>query len=282
LDWKKTKSIFILTFLVLNLFLGYQLYQKNDINNIARLSEQPLEEILANNKITYEDKLPKYKPKQTLISAQRYKFTQEEKTASKSKDIKLNKETSTDITLNYTLTKPMDLPKKDSKDLIASLTKFLEENVNRGKEYTFYKWDKEKNIVWFNQTYLDKQIFFDTQNFEDQNKTQSDFEAPSGMVKFDLDDKGNLARYTQTYLIIYTQGGFQEIITPKKALGRLWDTAHLTSGDHVQNIKLGYFSLVLVGDSQVYAPTWLIETENGQYLVNATDSSIQVLSGKQD
>lgn len=176
----------------------------------------------------------------------------------------------------------MDLPKKDSKDLIASLTKFLEENVNRGKEYTFYKWDKEKNIVWFNQTYLNKQIFFDTKNFEETKENKSDYEAPNGMVKFILDDKGNLKEYTQTYLVIYTQGESQEIISPKKALGRLLDTAHLTTGDHVQDIRLGFFSLVLVGDSQVYAPTWLIETEDGQYLVNATDSSIQVLSGEQD
>ncbi|MBY6037530.1 two-component system regulatory protein YycI [Fictibacillus nanhaiensis] len=277
MDWQKTKSIFILTFLVLNVFLGYQLYQKNDINNIGRLSEQPLEEILQINKISYLDKIPKYKADQTFISAQRYKFTEEEKNL-KSKDISLNKEKSTDITLNYTLKKPMDLPKKDSKDLITSLTTFLEENVSRGKEYTYYQWDKEKNIVWFNQIYLKKPIIYKASNFETPKETSVDFEAPNGMIKFQLDEDGKLTGFTQTYLFILRQGAFQEIIAPEKALGRLLDTAHLTKGDNIQSIKLGYYSLVDLGDLQVYAPTWFIETEDGQYLVNATDSSIQVLS----
>jgi regulatory protein YycI of two-component signal transduction system YycFG len=281
LDWKKTKSIFILTFLVLNLFLGYQLYQKNDINNIAYLSEQPLEERLAINKILYQDKLPKYKEEQTLISAQRYKFTEDEQELS-SKNISLDEDASTDITLHYKLKEPLDLPEKDTKDLIDELGKFLEENVTRGKDYRYYEWDKEENIIWFNQVYLEKPIFYNTANFETPNSSKLDYEAPNGMIKFKLDDKGNLTQFTQTYLGIMRQGAFQEIITPKKALGRLLDTNNLKKGHKIKDIKLGYYSLVGVGDLQVYAPTWLIETENGQYLVNATDSSIQVLSEKEE
>ncbi|MCM3731974.1 two-component system regulatory protein YycI [Fictibacillus nanhaiensis] len=281
MDWKKTKSIFILTFLVLNLFLGYQLYQKNDINNIARLSEQPLEERLAINKIAYEDKIPKYKPEQTLISAQRYKFTEEEQELG-SKDISLVEDESTDITLVYKLKKPMELPKKDTKDLIDELTKFLEENVTRGKEYKYYKWDNENNIIWFNQIYLEKPIFYNAANFEKLEGSNLDYKTPNGMIKFKLDDKGNLTEFTQTYLGIMRQGAYQEIITPKQALGRLLDTGDVEKGNKIKDITLGYYSLVGVGDLQVYAPTWFIETENGQFLVNATDSSIQVLTEKEE
>jgi regulatory protein YycI of two-component signal transduction system YycFG len=281
LDWKKTKSIFILTFLVLNLFLGYQLYQKNDINNIAYLSEQPLEERLAINKISYQDKIPKYKPEQTLISAQRYKFTEDEQELG-SKDISLDEEASTDITLHYKLKKPIDLPEKDTKDLVAELSKFLEDNVTRGKDYRYFEWDKEKNIIWFNQIYLEKPIFYNADNFEVTKGTELDFEAPNGMIKFQLDDKGNLTEFTQTYLGIMRQGAYQEIITPKKALERLLNTGDLKKGDKIKEIQLGYYSLVGVGDLQVYAPTWFIETENGQFLVNATDSSIQDLSEKEE
>jgi regulatory protein YycI of two-component signal transduction system YycFG len=281
LDWKKTKSIFILTFLVLNLFLGYQLYQKNDINNIAYLSEQPLEERLAINKISYQDKLPTYKDEQTLISAQRYKFTEDEQELD-SKDIVLDEDASTDITLNYKLKKPIDLPEKDTKDLIGELGKFLEENVTRGKDYRYYEWDKEKNIIWFNQVYLDKPIFYNTSNFEIPKGSEQDFEAPNGMIKFKIDDNGNLTEFTQTYLGIMRQGAFQEIITPIKALERLLDTTHLKKGHKIKDIKLGYFSLVGIGDLQVYAPTWFVETEKGKYLVNATDSSVQVLFEKEE
>lgn len=281
MDWKKTKSIFILTFLVLNLFLGYQLYQKNDINNIAFLSEQPLEERLAINKISYQDKIPKYKAEQTLISAQRYKFTEEEKKLD-SKDIGFDEEASTDITLRYKLKKTIDLPEKDTKDLIGELTKFLEENVTRGKDYRYYKWDKEKNIVWFNQTYFEKPIFYNAANFISPKTGELDYEAPNGMIQFMLDENGDLTEFTQTYLNIMRQGAYQEIITPKKALGRLLDTNHIKKGHKIHDIQLGYYSLVGVGDLQVYAPTWFIETEKGQFLVNATDSSIQVLTEKEE
>jgi regulatory protein YycI of two-component signal transduction system YycFG len=281
LDWKKTKSIFILTFLVLNLFLGYQLYLKNDLNNIEYLSEQPLEEKLAISNIAYQDKIPKYKDKQTLISAQRYEFTEEEKELD-SKDISLEEEFSTDITLHYALTKPLNLPKKDTKDLIAELEKFLEENVTRGKDYTYFKWDKEQNIIWFNQNYFEKPIFYNSSNFEKLEGSELDYQAPNGMIKFELDEKGNLSKFTQTYLNIMRQGGYQEIITPKKALERILDTSYLKKGHKIYDIQLGYYSLVAIGDLQVYAPTWFIETEKGQYLVNATDSSIQVLSEKEE
>jgi regulatory protein YycI of two-component signal transduction system YycFG len=276
LDWKKTKSIFILTFLVLDLFLGYQLYQKNDLNNIAILSEQPLEERLSNSKITYEDKIPKYKVDQTLISAQRYGFTAEEQ--AKSKELKLDQEKSTDITLTYTLDKPLDLPEKDNKDLIDKLTDFLEEKVSRGKDYTFYSWDKESNTIWFTQTYLEKPIYYNPENFINVEESTGNFKVPNGMVKFSLDKKGNLTGFTQTYLLIMRQGAYQEIITPKKALGRLLDTGNISPGEEIKKIELGFYSLVGVGDLQVYAPTWLIETEEDKYLVNATDSSIQILT----
>ncbi|MED1865013.1 two-component system regulatory protein YycI [Fictibacillus nanhaiensis] len=277
MNWQRTKSIFILTFLVLNLFLGYQLYQKNDINNISRLTDQPLEERLANNEISLSEKLPKYKEKQTLISAQRYKFSEEEK-KSPAKNVSLDKEASTDITLHYDLSKPMNLPKKDSKDLISELTQFAEENISRGKEYAFYEWDKENNTVWFTQVYQEKRIFYNPSNFGIVADAK-DYDVPNGMIRFKLDDKGNLTNLTQTYLFITRQGAFQQIISPSKALEKLLES-NLQKGDHIQKVELGHYSLVGEGEVQVYTPTWFIETKNGQYLVNATDSSIQVLTEK--
>nr|WP_285876988.1 two-component system regulatory protein YycI [Fictibacillus phosphorivorans] len=265
----------------MNLFLGYQLYKKNDLNNIENLSEQPIEEKLKISNIAYQDKIPKYDDQQTLISAQRYKFTEDEKELD-SKDIKFEEELSTDITLHYTLSKPLNLPKKDTKDLITELEKFLKENVSRGKDYTYFEWDKEENIIWFNQNYFEKPIYYNPSNFDELADLKRDFEAPNGMIKFELDEKGNLIKFTQTYLNIMRQGGFQEIISPKKALERMLDTRILKKGHNILDIQLGYYSLVGVGDLQVYAPTWLIETEKGQYLVNATDSSIQVLSEKEE
>ncbi|MCQ6265041.1 two-component system regulatory protein YycI [Fictibacillus sp. WQ 8-8] len=266
MDWKKTKTIFILTFLILNIFLGYQLSQKMDKSNLKYLSEQPLEKRLADNNIDYKDSLPQsYKDHQTLISGQRAPFSANE---IKSKTSKLDS-SSTDTTLIFNLKKPLEL---DKNDLVKDVSQFLKDDVYRGDEYRFYKKDTKNHKIWFTQIYQGQPLFFDTN--DDTNR-------PSGMVMFEWNEKGYLTRYTQTFISVYRQGTPQEIISPMKALGSLFNTQHLSSGDKINKIVLGYYSLANVEDVQVYAPTWSIETEDAHFLVNATDSSIQEIDREQ-
>ncbi|MFC7370774.1 two-component system regulatory protein YycI [Fictibacillus iocasae] len=279
MDWHKTKTIFILTFLVLNLFLAYQLYLKMDKNNIKTLGEQPLEERLSNNNIKYKGKIPVYRERQTLISGQRYSFTPEERKDFDSKTMTLS-ESSTDMTLAFTIKKPISL-KKDRDEAVSQMEDFLTDNLIRGKEYEFFKYDKEKKQIWFAQKYQEKPIFFDPLNYDKRNELTQNYEGSNGMIKFEYNDKGEVFRFTQTYLSIMRQGDYQDIISPKKALGRLLDMGYLDSGDKITSIRLGYYSLASIEELQVYAPTWSIETEKKHYMVNATDSKVLVLKGEE-
>ncbi|MFC0186691.1 two-component system regulatory protein YycI [Fictibacillus aquaticus] len=279
MDWYKTKTIFILTFLVLNLFLAYQLYMKMDRNNIKTLGEQPLEERLSNNNIKYKGKIPAYREDQTLISGQRYSFTPDERKNYETKAIALA-DSSTDMTLAFTIKKPIVM-KKSRADVISQMENFLTDNVIRGKDYDFYKYDKEKKQIWFAQRYQEKPIFFDPVNYEKRNELTRNYEGSNGMIKFEFNDKNEVFRFTQTYLSIMRQGDWQEIISPKKALGRLLDMGYLDSGDKITTIRLGYYSLASIEELQVYAPTWSIETEKEHYMVNATDSKVLVLKGEE-
>ncbi|MGC4378364.1 two-component system regulatory protein YycI [Fictibacillus sp. Mic-4] len=281
MDWKRTKTIFILTFLVLNLFLGYQLYMKVNKNKLQNLVEQPLEKKLADKHISYKGTIPAYDQKETLISGQRYTFTTDEVKELKAKDILVD-DTDEGNTLVFELKKPLGLAKSNEKK-IDELESFIKDHSSRGDEYEFFKFDKEDNVVWFSQMYQDKQIFVDTNPMVGTNAVaeKNTAEQPSGTIKCELDEKGNLIRFTQTYISVMRQGAPQEIISPKKALGRLLNTNHLVKGDSIQHIVLGYYSLANVEDVQVYAPTWSIETEDAHYLVNAIDSSVQKLEGKQ-
>lgn len=276
MDWHKTKTIFILTFLVLNLFLAYQLYMKMDRNNIKTLSEQPLEERLSNNNIKYKGKIPVYREDQTHISGQRYSFTPDERKNYETKSIALS-DSSTDMTLAFSIKKPVVL-KKSRADMISQMEDFLADNIIRGKDYEFYKYDKEKKLIWFAQKYQEKPIFFNPGNYEKRNQLTRNYEGSNGMIKFDINEKGEVYRFTQTYLSIMRQGDFLEIISPKKALERLLETGYLDSGDKITSITLGYYSLASIEELQVYAPTWSIETEKKHYMVNATDSKVLVLN----
>lgn len=64
MDWGKTKNIFIISFLLLNLILGYQLYIKyNSYNQIWTLdSNEELKRILTKNSIVLNIDMPKETP----------------------------------------------------------------------------------------------------------------------------------------------------------------------------------------------------------------------------
>ncbi|EIT86099.1 hypothetical protein A374_07256 [Fictibacillus macauensis ZFHKF-1] len=260
MDWKSTKTIFILSFLILNIFLGYQLSVKLQQNNIQYIADLPLEKQLEDNNINYKDELPDYKAKQTLISGQRAPFSPAD--LNTSKEVKLDKDKSANDMLVYSLKKPLKVTESNVVDEVSA---FLKEEVYRGNEYSFYKKDTTSKTVWFTQSYDGKPILFDSKSKD----------MPGGMVKFHWNDTGEVRGFEQTFLSIYRQGTPQEIISPMKAIGRLFKTGYLSNGEKIKKVQLGYYSLANVEDVQVYVPTWSVETENGHYLVNATDSSIQ-------
>ena len=59
MNWSRTKSIFIVVFLILNSFLGYQLWEKMQTKQLelAQLSESSLEELLALRNIMMDTEL---------------------------------------------------------------------------------------------------------------------------------------------------------------------------------------------------------------------------------
>lgn len=58
MNWSRTKTVFIMTFLLLNLFLGYQLYEVNDENQLSLISGNSTQDRLRENKISIDVELP--------------------------------------------------------------------------------------------------------------------------------------------------------------------------------------------------------------------------------
>ena len=53
MDWSKTKSIFIIVFFVLDIFLLYQFLEKKDNYQFEYFAEATIEDRLQENEITY-------------------------------------------------------------------------------------------------------------------------------------------------------------------------------------------------------------------------------------
>ena len=74
MDWNKTKSIFIMVFFVLDIFLLYQFLEKKDNYQFEYITEATIEDRLQENEITYNS-LPKQKFKEQFLTAQSKIFT---------------------------------------------------------------------------------------------------------------------------------------------------------------------------------------------------------------
>lgn len=66
MDWDRIKTIFIVTFFVLDLFLIFQFIQKQDSNQLELIAETKIDQELKANKITIGN-IPKEPKKSRLL-----------------------------------------------------------------------------------------------------------------------------------------------------------------------------------------------------------------------
>jgi regulatory protein YycI of two-component signal transduction system YycFG len=252
LDWSKTKTIFIITFLILDLFLGYQFMQKRSSSQLDVILEATIEEQLEADGITYVD-LPKEVTKATYVSGKSKVFTEEEIKSLNNQRI----ETTNQLVLQAKFIKPILIQDPSAG---YRLSEFLRQNIISGEKYTFWKYDEDTKTLIYFQQYDGKVIYKNV----------------SSMLLIHLNDKNEMISYEQTMLEdLEKDGEKQEILPAIKALETLYKKNLLKPGDRVTKIDLGYYALVQFTASQVLTPTWHVVV-NGKtdYYVNAFEGRI--------
>lgn len=252
MDWSKTKTIFIITFLILDLFLGYQFMQKRTSSQLDVILETTIEEQLEANGITYVD-IPKEVTKASYVSGKSKIFTRQE--IEKLTNQKIT--TSNQSVLQSVFTHPVALA--DVKDPI-SLSDFLQKNIINGKSYAFWTFDEKSRTIICFQTYGNKMIYKNV----------------SSMLLLHLNDKKEVVSYEQTMLDdLEKYEKKQDVIPAIKAIETLYKKDYLKPGDRVTTIELGYYALVQFTASQVLTPTWHVVV-NGKkdYFIHAFEGQI--------
>ena len=258
MDWSRTKTIFILTFLVLNLFLGFQLYEKHKENQFEYLSESTvkIEDQLKNMEITYPE-LPEAPKRMVHITGETHMFTEEELSRWNEDELSINV-----VEENTKITAVLENDRKFSNNR-SDRAAFLQTYPLFGDEYMFWEDGQEENVMeWiFLQTHKERPIY--------QKAGHS-----NGQLLVQLNEEGRVVGFEQTYLDIKPQENEQEILTPLKAINQLLMNSKLNYRDEITSIELGYYTLV-EGEVQVLAPTWFVEVnDERQYFVNAINGQI--------
>lgn len=264
MDWSKTKTIFIITFLILDIFLAYQFMEKRKAISLDVISESTTEKKLSDAKITYVD-LSNEPAKGSFIIGKSKEFNKEDLESPKLSGQTINPiNGSNKLVASFKKPEPVPQVNKSTK-----LNDFVREHILFGDSYMYWGEDKDSKSLLFFQGYKGKTIYQLTPLGEKE-------EDIIGVLQIFLNDKKEMTGYEQTYLEnIEEHKEKQDLILPIKAMEILYDSNDLKPESHVAKVELGYYTFVPSASSQVLAPTWhFVVNDKEHYFVNAIEGQI--------
>lgn len=261
MDWSKTKTIFIIVFSILNVFL-YSVYinNYNEEQELEVLGESNIESDLKNANISVGN-LPVSTEKVTYVSGKintfdNFDFDQ----VTRNQIITV----SDNMIIEGTMKKPEKLEALNEK----TLTEFLKRTVFKGEEYRLWQINKSAREATFFQVMNDKTIFYNQ----------------SATIKVYWSEKEEITKYEQTMFgSLKAVGEKSMLIKPIQAIKTIFEKGYLKDHTTISFVNLGYSTLVPLTETQVLSPTWhiraMVPDENGRkkqqdFFVNAVDNQI--------
>jgi regulatory protein YycI of two-component signal transduction system YycFG len=239
LDWSKIKSIFIVTFLILNIYLTYEILKTLQMNEYEVQTETTFEKRLIADEIKFKGELPTNYTEDSYLKAKPKVFTSED-IKNKIFDNQTIKIQSSGIELSSTLDEPIEIKEKFDP---AELTDFIRNHVLYGDQYRFWEKSKDGNTITYYQKFEDKTLF--------QNS--------KGKLTFLLNEENDeIVQYNQTFLEgIEVLSEPEKIIQPIKAIETLYNSDALPPKSEITKVSLGYYTLIPLDDTtQVLNPAW--------------------------
>jgi regulatory protein YycI of two-component signal transduction system YycFG len=239
MDWGRAKMILILSFFLLNIILGYQLWTtRSDLlefdANTASAAEE-IQRLIKSKNIQISAELPKEVPRLKEIVV---RFDEK---------VRPDKEIILDTPFKYS---PM-LSKSSQKDAAA---RAVIPNIDQ------YQYDP---ILSANGRYVFHQLYGTLPMFE---------------VKLELiEQNGMIVAYQQAYVEDQSPGDQKEqkVISPYTVLRSLIET-YFPSGTVVSSIKLGYHGQEFNTQTRFMVPYWRVSLGNGDnYYVQAFNGAVE-------
>lgn len=256
MDWRKTQMIFIVTLLILNVFLAVIYFNKQLSDDPDTIGNETLEERLKADNITYPD-LSSKPTNGAIFTTERAAFTAKDVSDLSGQSITLkdnNKE------IYSVLETPIKAGKKGNS---ADFKKFMETEIYRGESYEFWDYDKEAKTLTFNQLINNNMVLFDE----------------AGQITFNLDSNDQVVSYEQTWMS--KQDDLKEktnLMSAADALEAVYQHGELKQDSDVVSATFGYYTTVQLPSGNVYFPVWCFEVEHADktnyILVNAKDEQV--------
>ncbi|MBM7580614.1 two-component system regulatory protein YycI [Jeotgalibacillus terrae] len=264
MDWSKTKTIFIVVFLILDIFLFILFVQKYEDSQLETIGDLSTTERLADENVTLGE-LPDVADSRPYLNAESYRFVNSDVQELEGQSAIIRE----GQILDSVLAEPVAI---DDPEDPEELNELLEDFVLYGEEYTFWDYDEEDNQLIYFQTYEDLTLYYNL----------------NAQIAVQLNEDNEAVSYEQTYLTSleeFTEE--QQLREPRLVLETFYDRNLIQPNSTAVDLELGYyppFVQVTAGESdqattQVLTPTWkmTIENESGDeydLYMNAVDGSI--------
>lgn len=244
MDWGRAKTILILSFLSLNLLLGFQLWtsradQWDSTTGLTGATEE-LDKLLLSKRITIKNEIPKDVPRLKGFTVQfdeKFKF---------------------DETLYFREPFAWDSVPQRS----PSRENFLKQYIEKADAYQADPVTSGDGIHRFYQMYGQYPIFD---------------------IRLELvEEKGNITAFRQVYVDVQaheeqTEAVEQRVISAQTAVHSLAEN-YLEEGTHIIEIRLGYHGQLYNSPTQFMLPSWRIVTDKREiYYFNALNGTVDIL-----
>ncbi len=256
MDWSKSKSIFIVVFLILDIIL-FSLYlnRHTEAQKVEVLGEKTIEARLKEDNITYKT-LPNIEAAPYLSGSVK-SFNEEELKLFNNPEVEIEN----DSKIIVTLKEPVKV-----RNIVdpTSYVEFLQTNVLESASYSFWEIDELNKTATFFQRVDNRTIYY------------NDY----GMVKIYWNVDNEIFMYEQT--LLENLEVFEEqknLLSPIQILQSLYSRGLLKPDSQITQVKLGYSTLVQLTRTQVFVPTWEIRIKTSddreeEYFVNAVEGKI--------
>lgn len=256
MDWNKTKTIFIVVFSILNVFL-YFLYveQRNEAQNVQVAGKTSIEDLMRQENITYN--LPQVvKNDFSHIYADVKSFTEDELEPLMDQSFVIVDNT----TIESEMTAPVSIRnEKEAYHFLDFLTKF----VWYGVEYELWEIDEEGRKAVFFQKVDGEPIFY----------------SPNARLTIFWDEDFEVTHYEQRMLEeISSKNLKKDLLTQDEAVGSLATRGYLKQDSKVLKVVPGYSATLVSTENQVFAATWNIRVELKDGTIE--DHFINAIEGK--
>lgn len=254
MQWGQIKSILILSFFILNVYLFAQFLEKKEQSDLGVLEQDlyTIEEQLEDDSIEIGD-LPEETLEETFISVEPYKFT--------SQDIKQNKTKTKQesyIINHSVIVSELENPLKVDVSSTNRIMKAFQDTVYFAQDYQYWNLDETYNMLMFFQNKLDRPIYFN------QN----------GLVLAILNEEDEIEAYIQTRLgDEESLDDKRQLIEPLTAIEKVYEKGELNPEDEIDRVNIGFHTRVpFESGVQVFAPTWKVSVNDKRnYFVNAME-----------